>query len=65
MIYICAQTIKLENFRYNIIVRIKFDGNLFHPADGLFKKVLPTYYTVIVRDRTHILSICSPRNTLL
>ena len=31
-----------------IIVRVAFDDNLFYPAGGLFRKVLPTYYTVVV-----------------
>ena len=39
-------------------VRVTFDGNLFHPAEGLFKKVLPIYYTVIVWGRFVPGSIC-------
>ena len=31
-----------------VCVRVIFDGNSFHPAEGLFDKVLPIYYTVIV-----------------
>ena len=47
-------------------VRITFDGNLFHLAEGLFKKVLPTYYTVIVlgQDRS-IQAFVHPDNILL
>ena len=36
------------------IVLVTFNGNLFHPSEGLFGKVLPIYYTVIARERTDI-----------
>ena len=34
--------------------RVAFDGNYFHAAVGLVRKVLPLYYTVIAWDRTDI-----------
>ena len=35
-------------------VRVTFDGNLLHLAEGLLMKVLPIYYTVIAWDSTDI-----------
>ena len=34
-----------------VIVRVTFDGYLFHPTEGPFRKVLPNYYIVIAWDR--------------
>ena len=40
-----------------VSVRVTFNGNLFHPAEGMFGKVLPTYYPVIAWDMTeHLLA---------
>ena len=35
--------------------RVTFDSKLFHSAEGLFKKVFPIYYTVIVWDTIDLL----------
>ena len=43
---------KLTNSKNVQIVRVTYDGTVFHPAEGLFRKVLPTYYSVIVWDGT-------------
>ena len=35
-----------------VFVRVTLDSNLFHLTEGLFKRVLPLYYTVIAWDGT-------------
>ena len=43
------------NYLIITAVRVTSDGKLFHPAELLFRKVLPIYYTVIAWDRTDTL----------
>ena len=44
-----------------VLVRVTFDGKLFHPAEELFRKVLPTYCTVIAWNRTDLFKHLSAR----